>query len=182
MRRSPVRRLARVTIAAVVALLLLGTLATTAGIARSRAEVRWNQLAGHGASGRHAPLHVDRVWKKLVLREVFGEDFTPIDVGEPGDSIGDYGVFRDKIASDRTGRIIGTIDVQCISAYADQCRGSISLDGRGQITFDGITPLDVDPDEFAVTGGTGDFLGVGGQLRVEFPNDEYALLTLWLTK
>jgi hypothetical protein len=121
------------------------------------------------------------VWQTIVLHEVFGPKFTPVDVRPKGDSPGDYGVFRDKVADPNSGEVVGTIDVMCVAAYADQCSGSIRLPGRGQISFLGITPLNRDPDYFPVVGGTNEFLGVGGVLRVEFPSDTYALLTLKLT-
>ena len=116
------------------------------------------------------------------MREVFGPDFTFVDTGEEGDSPGDYGVFRDHLASANGNRHVGVIHVQCIEAYASQCRGSARLAGRGQITFDGITPSRVDPDRFAITGGTGEFVDVGGVFKVEFPSNDYALLTFTLTR
>jgi hypothetical protein len=38
----------------------------------------------------------------------------------------------------------------------------------------------VDPDVFAVTGGTGEFVGVGGTLTVSFPSDRFARLRIEL--
>jgi hypothetical protein len=121
------------------------------------------------------------IWRELRLTEVYGRKFTFVDVGRHGDSPGDYGVFRDAILNSK-GQRVGTIDVQCIAAYADHCRGSIRIAGRGQITFDGMTPLGRDPDHFAVTGGTGVFTGVGGELKIEFPNENRARLTVKLTR
>ena len=77
---------------------------------------------------------------------------------------------------------VGTIDVQCIAAYADQCMGSIRIAGRGQITFGGISPLGRDPDHYAVTGGTGLYLGVGGEIRIDYPDLDRAFLTVTLTR
>jgi hypothetical protein len=167
--------------------LVIGALvggSTGVAAAQSRAAHRWNHVAA-GPQAQAAVRAGDRAWrpwKVIRLNEVFTDAFTFVDVGEPGESPGDYGVFRDPVSNPRTGRVLGTVDVQCIAAYADQCRGSITLDGRGQITFDGITPLNVDPDKFAITGGTGEFVGAGGELVVSFPSDTFALLTVRLRR
>jgi hypothetical protein len=152
----------------------------------SRASNRWNHVpsaVGQATyeSGAADAVYRGPIWRQLRLTEVFGSKFTFVDVGRNGDSPGDYGVFRDPILNSRGDRI-GTIDVQCIAAYADQCRGSIRIIGRGQITFDGITPLGRDPDFFAITGGTGMYTGVGGQLKIEFPDLDSARLTVTLTR
>ena len=40
----------------------------------------------------------------------------------------------------------------------------------------------MDPDHYAITGGTGEFAGVGGVLLIEFPFIDAAKLTLTLTR
>ena len=153
----------------------------------SRASSRWNHAGNPGGavqsafeSGAEAE-YSGAAWRVLRLTEVYGPKYTFVDVGRKGDSPGDYGVFRDPVVNSR-GERVGTIDVQCIAAYADQCQGSIRIAGRGQITFGGITPLGRDPDWFAITGGTGMFTGVGGTLKVDFPNETRARLTVTLTR
>lgn len=184
----PTERARRVAVLAGSGLIIGALVIGSSGVAaaQSRAAHRWN----HAPGGLRIQATVTttsadrerRPWKVIRLDEVFTDAFTFIDVGEPGESPGDYGVFRDPVAIPSSGKVVGTVDVQCIAAYADQCRGAVSLDGRGQITFDGVTPLGVDPDRFAVTGGTGEFVGVGGSLTVSFPSDESARLTLRLTR
>lgn len=49
--------------------------------------------------------------------------------------------------------------VACSSCWLD-------FFGKGQIVSDGITNLGVDPDQFAVTGGTGTYAGAGAELVV----------------
>jgi hypothetical protein len=155
--------------------------------APSRASNRWNHVqnaSGGSVSAAEAgseAAYRGPVWKQIRLTEVFGPRFTFVDVGRKGDSPGDYGVFRDPVFNTK-GEKVGTIDVQCIAAYADQCQGSIRIVGRGQITFAGITPLGRDPDHYAITGGTGSFTGVGGILKIEFPKFDRARLTLTLTR
>jgi hypothetical protein len=153
-------------------------------VARSRAANRWNDvLTSHprtAVTDHDEPRSRDG--RTIRLDEPFSDSFTFIDVGAPGDSPGDYGVFQDPVVDPASGATRGTITVQCVAAYADLCRGSISLDGRGQITFDGITPLGVDPDEFGLTGGTGEFTGAGGSLTVSFLTQTTARLTVQLSR
>jgi hypothetical protein len=172
---------------AIVAILM----STTAQVAAtSRASFRWLHAPDGAVNARPAVdegafeqrIDPSRIWKVITVLEVFGPDFTFVDVGEKGDSPGDYGVFRDALTSANGKKHVGVIHVQCIEAYASHCRGSARLGGRGQITFDGITPTPVDPDRFAITGGTGEFVDVGGVFKVEFPSFEYALLTFTLTR
>jgi hypothetical protein len=163
--------------------------ATSVSAAPSRASSRWNHLAKAPAGSIATsatdtgvePQAAGPVWKSIRLVERYGPRFTFVDVAPKGESPGDYGVFRDAVFT--TGGVrVGTIDAQCIAAYSDQCSGSIRLPGRGQITFAGITPLGIDPDHYAITGGTGQFTGVGGALTIEFPNFDTARLTLTLTR
>lgn len=168
----------------------------------SRAANRWDHVVGIAATGRTGsnptadaangatdattdagmePVIAGPVWKTLRLTEQYGSRFTFVDVGKKGDSPGDYGVFKDPVVNSGGVRI-GTIDAQCISAYSDQCSGSIRIPGRGQITFAGISPLNVDPDHYAITGGTGIYAGVGGAIVIAFPNNNSASLTLMLKK
>jgi hypothetical protein len=164
--------------AAVGAMILAATLTSGGAAAQSRAAHRWNHDSGVRHRTSAEPILAGG--RTLILDEIFTNKFTFIDVGERGKSPGDYGVFRDPLADPDTGKHVGTIDVQCIAAYADQCRGSIRLIGRGQIVFDGITPVGVDPDRFAVTGGTGVFAKARGLLVVSFPSEDSATLTLRL--
>ena len=165
---------------------VVATMTTSA--APSRASSRWNHVArgpinridGNTDAGSE-PQPKGPIWKTFHLVEEFTNRFTFVDVAPKGDSPGDYGVFHDPIFS-RGGMRIGTIDAQCIAAYADQCRGSIRIPGRGQIIFDGISPLGVDPDHYAITGGTGQFAGVGGVLLIEFNDIDAADMTLTLTQ
>jgi len=162
--------------------------ATTVNAAPSRASNRWNHVAKAptnlsttGTDKGIEPAVRRGVWKTMHLTEHYSPNFTFVDVAPKGDSPGDYGVFKDPVFTSGGVRI-GTIDVQCIAAYSDQCDGSVRLPGRGQITFAGITPLGSDPDHFAVTGGTGHFAGVGGTVVIQFPNFDEARLIITLMR
>ena len=165
-------------------------LASTASVAAtSRAAYRWlhapdgarTSAAAADEAAAEQKINPGLIWQVITVREVYGPDFTFVDVGPQGDSPGDYGVFRDPLKTANGNNHVGVIHVQCMEAYASQCRGSARLAGRGQITFDGVTPSRVDPDRFAITGGTGEFVDVGGVMKVEFPSGSYALLTFTLT-
>ena len=120
-------------------------------------------------------------WQTITLVEPYGNKVSVVDVGASGDLPGDYVVFQDKLRNPNTDKVVGTIDVQCMAAFNDLCRGVLNLNGRGQITFDGMTKLNVDPDRYSIVGGAGEFVDVGGQMRIEFPSDDHALLTLNIT-
>jgi hypothetical protein len=166
--------------------------ATATSATPSRASSRWNHIDVPPMSGLVSstdaatdlgvePLIAGPVWQTFHLVQQYSKRFTFVDVAPKGDSPGDFGVFKDPVLT-RGGVRIGTIDAQCIAAYSDQCTGSIRIPGRGQITFSGITPLGVDPDHYAITGGTGQFAGVGGALVISFPNANSANLFVQLKK
>jgi hypothetical protein len=176
-----------------IAVIVTVIAATAATATPSRASSRWNHLAVTPMSnslvaGTDArtdfgmePLSAGPIWKTFHLVERYSKRFTFVDVAPKGDSPGDYGVFKDPVLT-KGGVRIGTIDAQCLAAYSDQCWGSIRIPGRGQITFAGISPLGVDPDHYAITGGTGQFAGVGGVLVISFPNSNSANLFIQLKK
>lgn len=67
--------------------------------------------------------------------------------------------------TDRNGRSIGRMLLQCrwITRFARLCYGTIQMP-RGTFTFQGASPTSFQ-GEFAVTGGTGAYLGAGGTMR-----------------
>lgn len=173
----------------VIATVVTVVAATSVSAAPSRASNRWNHVVTaptnsvttNAAESGAEPEMTRAVWKTIRLVERYGPRFTFVDVAPKGESPGDYGVFRDAVFTRGNVRV-GTIDAQCIASYSDQCEGSIRLTGRGQITFAGITPLGRDPDHYAITGGTGHFAGVGGELTIDFPDFDRANLTIRLTR
>jgi hypothetical protein len=178
------RVLGRRSLIVLVALILASSIALAiamdarGAVAQSRSAQLWNRDPGLSAVAAAEPdlpgAHT------LLLREVYTDDLTFIDVGDPGDSIGDYVIFRDAVEDWDTGQPLGVINVHCFLGYDDQCRGSITLTGDGQVVFDGVTPLGVDPDRFAITGGTGIYGGVSGQIVISFPTKDTARLALRL--
>jgi hypothetical protein len=98
---------------------------------------------------------------------------TFLDLGEPGDSLGDQSVFSQDLF--RQGEKVGSAGVVCtlvrleprVSATA-QCVGTAKLP-RGQITVQGLLTFTDGPATFrvAITGGTGRFRTAHGVAIVE---------------
>lgn len=114
--------------------------------------------------------------------------FEFFDVGDKGESIGDSYVFSDDVR--KKGRHVGTLDGACTvtrvepGAFHQQCLVTLSLDGRGQITTQGVLRVAGDMVEgftTAITGGTGDYVGVSGEAHVRFVSDERTRITVVLT-
>jgi hypothetical protein len=115
-------------------------------------------------------------------------DVEQVDVGKPGPSLGDMNVITEDVY--RNGKRVGTSDIQCtmvrveLPKFAVQCFNTTSLPG-GQITAQGIVTSDqIEKVPFvqAVTGGTGAYKGVGGELTVDEAGDGPAELTFELTR
>jgi hypothetical protein len=98
-----------------------------------------------------------------------------LDLGAPGPSLGDELVFSETLS--RNGRHVGTSGVVCTTTAVEppyevttyHCVGTLSL-RNGQITLQGLIEVqgEDDPGPFtvAITGGTGDYRGAGGQAVV----------------
>jgi hypothetical protein len=112
----------------------------------------------------------------------------PVDVGKPGPSLGDMQIITEDVY--RFGKRVGTSDIQCTVVRMDgpkfsvQCFNTTTLPG-GQITAQGIVTSDQIekvPFQQAVTGGTGAYEGVRGQLTVDEAGDKPAELTFELSR
>jgi allene oxide cyclase-like protein len=111
-----------------------------------------------------------------------------VDVGKPGPSLGDMNVITEDVY--RNGKRVGTSDIQCTVVriqppkFEAQCFNTTSLPG-GQITTQGIVTsdqLEKVPFDQAVTGGTGAYKGVSGQLTVDEAGDGPATFTFDLSR
>ena len=111
-----------------------------------------------------------------------------VDTGKPGPSLGDRQILTEDVYRD--GKRVGTSDIECtmvrveMPKFAVQCFNTTSLPG-GQITAQGIVTsdqLEKIPFQQAVTGGTGAYEGVRGQLTVDEAGDKPAVLTFELSR
>jgi hypothetical protein len=109
-----------------------------------------------------APLAAADGKGKRTLRLVAVENQTDfVDVGAPGPSLGDELVISEILR--QRGREVGDIVVF-------QCVATLSLRRHGQITLQGLIEVqgeeDPGPFKVAITGGTRDFAGAGGDATV----------------
>lgn len=101
-----------------------------------------------------------------------------LDLGETGYSFGDTFMRTGKLYNAARTKVVGRDQHTCvINVWALDCSASFFLFGRGQIRSDGTLFRSNTP----VTGGTGDFVGVGGaRWRFSLPQkgDELDVLKL----
>jgi hypothetical protein len=93
--------------------------------------------------------------------------FGLVDVLKPGPGQADYGAAHSVLQSG--GRTVGHDDGLCVATYHFrqlECFVTFSLLGRGSVTTQGRVVLAETPNWLAITGGTGSFRGVGGQVRI----------------
>ncbi len=88
-----------------------------------------------------------------------------IDVGEPGDSVGDILTF-DQPLLDQQDKQIGNNSGTCIRtrvAHSFQCQWTLTLD-NGSIQVAG-REFDKGTSHIAIVGGTGQYAGISGQME-----------------
>lgn len=88
-----------------------------------------------------------------------------IDVGEPGDSVGDILTF-DQPLLDQQGEQIGNNSGSCIRtrvAHSFQCQWTLTLE-NGSIQVAG-REFDKGTSHIAIVGGTGQYAGISGQME-----------------
>ena len=117
--------------------------------------------------------------------------FAPIDLGDPGTSLGDQFVFSDDLLTEKAGEKVGVDGGVCTVVRRDeasksdtvQCVVTFSFEG-GQIATQALLTLheghfsgtEVGP----VTGGSGEFRGASGEVAVKFFSDTEADITFRL--
>jgi allene oxide cyclase-like protein len=110
-------------------------------------------------------------------------EFGVLDFGDPGPSVGDTFTFHGNLF-DRDGNKVGRDGRSCTQTTAageSNCTVTARLEG-GHISAQGLIRSAEIPfvATFAVTGGTGQYRDVGGQIRVEQETEEEANLTVRL--
>jgi hypothetical protein len=96
---------------------------------------------------------------------VHGVNFlNPLDVDPPGFSPGDVYLFGVKVFNEDRSKVVGRDAERCeVGFNTYSCAITVKLFGRGKIRADGAFFED---NVIPVTGGTGKFAGVGGELHV----------------
>jgi hypothetical protein len=92
-----------------------------------------------------------------------------IDIGAPGDTSGDLLTFHNPVLASTNGRIVGHDQGECVRIaprlHTWECTQTTFLAG-GQITTEG--PFNDEQDTVqAVTGGTGNFANVRGEMNIK---------------
>jgi hypothetical protein len=124
---------------------------------------------------------------KLTTKTV---DFAQVDAGQPGASLGDSTILTEDVYRD--GKKVGTSDISCTvvrldkaaDSFAMECLNTTVLSG-GQISTQGYVTSDQEeqiPFKQAITGGTGAYEGVSGQLTIDDRGDGPAHLTFELLR
>ena len=121
-----------------------------------------------------------------------GESFTvvstslrsqEIDVGPAGESPGDYFIEKAALWNEAETDRVGLDIVKCTLDFGTSaiCTVATRFFGRGQLTGTGVVDFTSQSFLFPVTGGTGDFRDVTGQVRVTFESQERAILEFHLS-
>ena len=134
----------------------------------------WGRPKGWSSSGQSVSIESHEGGQTIRVRDVtINEKF--INVDGRGFQPGDYDVFRTALMKNgrRVGILLGKCTVQFPSnrrTFTSQCDASATFFRRGEITFAGrvqYTENEPDPDPtLAITGGTGHFQNVRGEVHV----------------
>ncbi|MDX6630088.1 MAG: hypothetical protein QOH00_2334 [Gaiellales bacterium] len=131
------------------------------------------------ASANHGS---DKVVRLTFIEKTAGGTFLDFDKSG-GPTVGDVFVFQNDLLDPTTNAKVGTAEGHCmvINAQGDSdCDASGVLAG-GQVRVAGFSPANASTFSLAVTGGTGAYRGVGGQITIESIDDSTSRDTLELT-
>jgi hypothetical protein len=98
-----------------------------------------------------------------------------VDIGKRGFSAGDVFVFVERLTDEADDSVVGKGRIQCTAHVGPWaiCIGTFSFTDRGEVVGEGMVPFgdNVDPFDVPVTGGTGDFTNVRGEVHIEGVSD-----------
>lgn len=164
---------------ALVAVAVVGAAAGAAPSAKKQLH-GWARIAGDGspappsAVAQSGSQHL--VFYAKTAREAF------VDNGEAGESTGDSIFFEESIWNQARTQRVGRDAVECVIGIRTfNCTGTMVLRDRGKIQVSGALFSDRD-STIPVTGGTGEFIGVGGVLVVTDISNNVARFDFYLTR
>jgi allene oxide cyclase len=112
----------------------------------------------------------DAMGERLVVIEHANP--TRFDVGEAGDSVGDTVVFANDLYDEANVNVVGTVQGVCVRTVVGksmECfltnifqNGMITVQGPADDSVYGTAEISA-----AITGGTGDYLGASGELKIK---------------
>lgn len=169
---------ATVTTAAAIAAVLAVSPSTATGSSTGHDAWHGQQVASRAEAEKVTGANAKGA---IVLTSTNGlQEF--IDVGTPDFSPGDYVMLNLRLSDEGGEAHVGRGTVRCDFGFGTQtCRATFLIYGHGQITVDGVIYQNRDAVTFAVIGGTGDYLGAGGSMRIADTQDS-SLLVLHLTR
>ena len=109
---------------------------------------------------------------KLAVVERAATD-TVTDTGDKGDTVGDILTFANEVYDEANAKLVGHDNGWCVRTVvgkAWECFWTLALDD-GQITVEGPF-LDAGDSDLAVTGGTGEYSGIRGEMKLHSRNDK----------
>ncbi len=111
----------------------------------------------------------------VVTRQVRDEF---VDVGAEDDSPGDFIIFEEKVFNSTGAKRIGRDSIRCeLGLRTVTCEGTLRINGRGKLRVAGAIFFSRPNDNvLPVTGGTRDFRGVGGTVKVYEARDSNILV------
>jgi hypothetical protein len=123
--------------------------------------------AEHGLGGAAAVAGDSQHPRVLRLSSPAGTGITPVDVGEPGQSVGDYLIFNHPVLNPAMTQERGDLQGQCVFVEDAVCEGDVTFElAGGLITVRGPFDLTRGTNHFAITGGTGAYGTAQGVLEV----------------
>ena len=116
-----------------------------------------------GAAVAEDPRHP----RVVRLSSPAGTGTTPVDVGKPGQTVGDYLIFNHPVLNPAMTQELGDLRGQCVFVEDTICEGDVTIElARGLITVEGPFHLTRGTNAFAITGGIGAYRTAQGVLKV----------------
>jgi len=126
----------------------------------------WPAAAGTSASQAIASTKAGPAGSQVLLLRGHTVRHANIDVGGDGFGPGDYFMFEEQLRYLHNDQVVGRDSVRCTAGPTSFiCDGTMVLFGKGKVTIYGAG-FERGGDSYAVTGGTGVYRAVGGQLTV----------------
>jgi len=173
--RNRTRVKAVLAAAVVLALGAGGATLASADSASPKAVRGW----GRYASTSNPQAQPDITTAQTIVLQEHDTKSVDIDLGRNGFGPGDEFLFEANLRDAGDANKVGTLHVACTVLFSVfTCPGTARLAG-GDITFSGAVPQSNDFN-LAVTGGTGQFQNVRGQLHVHSLSDSRDVLTFQL--
>ncbi len=138
----------------------------------------WPHASGSGSSAR---MSAREHGADLVLRGVEVRA-AEVDLGEAGMSAGDFFHFEERFHRPGSREIIGKGAARCeVGVRTFHCAGTVKIFGKGKIVVEGAL-FGREENRIPITGGTGDYAGVGGTMRPFSGPDESSRLVFFFSR